>query len=136
MALLIPEGERANREGLSQGLSNYYNSPGRLAVFRRKFECNSPNRSGSCHARHRVGNSGGLEIWVLAPATGWSGTGLLQTNGVSGDLWKIHSGQLGALRWSRGFRYLWLVWSRLTWWGPRRREVGGTETLLRGYCPL
>ena len=34
----MPEGERANREGLSQGLSNYYNSPGRLAVFRRKFE--------------------------------------------------------------------------------------------------
>ena len=38
VALLKPEGERANREGLSQGLSNYYNSPGRLAVFRRKFE--------------------------------------------------------------------------------------------------
>ena len=38
VALLIPEGERANREELSQGLSNYYYSPGRLAVFRRKFE--------------------------------------------------------------------------------------------------
>ena len=38
VALLMPEGERANREGLSQGLSNYYNSPGRLAVFRIKFE--------------------------------------------------------------------------------------------------
>ena len=38
MALLMPEGERANREALSQGLSNYYCSPGRLAVFRRKFE--------------------------------------------------------------------------------------------------
>ena len=37
-ALLMPEGERAYREGLSQGLSNYYYSPGRLAVFRRKFE--------------------------------------------------------------------------------------------------
>ena len=33
VALLMPEGERANREGIS----NYYNSPGRLAVFRRKF---------------------------------------------------------------------------------------------------
>ena len=38
MALLMPEGERANREGLSQGISNYYCSPGRLAVLRRKFE--------------------------------------------------------------------------------------------------
>ena len=38
MVLPMPEGERANREGLSHGLSNYYNSPGRLAVFRRKFE--------------------------------------------------------------------------------------------------
>ena len=38
MALLMSEGERANREGLSQGLSNYYNSPGMLAVLRRKFE--------------------------------------------------------------------------------------------------
>ena len=38
VALLMPEWERANREGLSQGLSNYCNSPGRLAVFRRKFE--------------------------------------------------------------------------------------------------
>ena len=37
VALLMLEGEHANREGLSQGLSNYYNSPGRLAVFRRKF---------------------------------------------------------------------------------------------------
>ena len=38
VALLMPEGELANREGLSQGLSNYYNSPGGLAVFRRKFK--------------------------------------------------------------------------------------------------
>ena len=38
MALLMPEGERATREGLSRGLSDYYNSPGRLAAFRRKFE--------------------------------------------------------------------------------------------------
>ena len=38
VALLMPEGERANWESLSQGLSDYYNSPGRLAVFRRQFE--------------------------------------------------------------------------------------------------
>ena len=35
VALLMPEEERAKWEGLSQGLSDYYNSPGRLAVFRR-----------------------------------------------------------------------------------------------------
>ena len=38
VALLMPEGERADWKGLSQGLSDYDNSPGRLAVFRRQFE--------------------------------------------------------------------------------------------------
>ena len=38
MALLMPEGERDKWEGLSHGLSDDYNSPGRLAVFRRRFE--------------------------------------------------------------------------------------------------
>ena len=38
VALLMPEGEWANWESLSQGLSDYYNSPGRLAVLRRQFE--------------------------------------------------------------------------------------------------
>ena len=38
VALLMPEGERADWKGLSQGLSDYYNSPGRLAVFRRQLE--------------------------------------------------------------------------------------------------
>ena len=38
VALLMPEGERENWEGLSQGLSEYYNLPGRLGVFRRQFE--------------------------------------------------------------------------------------------------
>ena len=38
VAQLMPEGQRVNWEGLSQGLSDYYNSPGRLAVFRRQFE--------------------------------------------------------------------------------------------------
>ena len=36
--LLMPEEEREKWEGLSQGLSDYYNSPGRLAVFRWQFE--------------------------------------------------------------------------------------------------
>ena len=38
VALLIPEGERANWECLSQGLLDYYNSSGILAVFRRLFK--------------------------------------------------------------------------------------------------
>ena len=38
VALLMPEEEQAKWEGLSQGLSDYYNSPWRLAVFRRQFE--------------------------------------------------------------------------------------------------
>ena len=38
----MPKEEREKWEGLSQGLSDYYNSQGRLAVFRRQFE--STNR--------------------------------------------------------------------------------------------
>ena len=38
VALLMPEGERATWEGLSQGISSYYNSPVRLAVLRRRFD--------------------------------------------------------------------------------------------------
>ena len=38
VVLLMSEEEREKWEGLSQGLSDYYNSPGRLAVFRRQFE--------------------------------------------------------------------------------------------------
>ena len=38
VALLMPEEERGKWGGLSNGLSEYYNSPGRLAVFRRRFE--------------------------------------------------------------------------------------------------
>ena len=37
VTLLMPDGEHATCEGLSQGLSIYY-SPGRLAVFRRRFD--------------------------------------------------------------------------------------------------
>ena len=45
VALLMPEEERAKWEGLSQCLSHYYNSSGRLAVFRRQFE-STTRRSG------------------------------------------------------------------------------------------
>ena len=38
MALLMPKGEREKWEGLSNGLSEYYNYPGRLGVVRRRFE--------------------------------------------------------------------------------------------------
>ena len=41
VALLMPDDKRAIREGLSEVLSEYYNSPGRLAIrrkFRRKFD--------------------------------------------------------------------------------------------------
>ena len=38
VALLMPKGEREKWECLLNGLSAYYNSPGRLAVFRRRFE--------------------------------------------------------------------------------------------------
>ena len=38
VALLMPVEKREKWEDLSNGLSEYYNSPGRLAVFRRRFE--------------------------------------------------------------------------------------------------
>ena len=37
-ALLMPKGEREKWEGLLNSFSEYYNSPGRLAVVRRRFE--------------------------------------------------------------------------------------------------
>ena len=87
VVLLMPDGERANREGLSQGISNYYCSPGRLAVFRRKFE-SVTCRTGADPATFTTGleilTVRGSDIWVLVSETGWSGTGLLRTNGVVG----------------------------------------------------
>ena len=45
--------------------------------------------------------------------------------------WKIHSGQLGALRLSHGFRYPWLVWSRMTLLGPRGGECAEPKCFSR-----
>ena len=59
MALLMPEGECATREGLSQGLLEYCNSPGRLAVFRRKFD-NVARREGEDH------DAFAMELEILA----------------------------------------------------------------------
>ena len=69
MALLMSEGERANRKGLSQGLSNYYYSPGRLAVFRRKFE-SVTRRAGADPATFATE----LEIWAVRGLFGDIGT--------------------------------------------------------------
>ena len=38
VAFLMPKGVREKWEDLSNSLSEYYNSPGRLAVVRRRFE--------------------------------------------------------------------------------------------------
>ena len=38
VALLMPEDQRDSPEGMSKALSEYYNSSGRLAIFRRKFD--------------------------------------------------------------------------------------------------
>ena len=51
MALLMPEDQRDSPEGLSKALSEYYNSPGRLAIFRRKFG-NVSHRDGEDHASY------------------------------------------------------------------------------------
>ena len=36
VALLLPDDQRATRSGLSGALSEYYNYPGRLAIYRQK----------------------------------------------------------------------------------------------------
>ena len=51
-ALLMPEEERVKWESLLQGLSDYYNSPGRQAVFRWQL----PTGNGSGYICHRTGN--------------------------------------------------------------------------------
>ena len=45
VALLMPEDQLDSPEGLSKALSEYYNSPGILAIFRRKFD-NVSHREG------------------------------------------------------------------------------------------
>ena len=69
VTLLMSE-KNANREGLLQGLSNYYDSPGRLAVFRRKFE-SVTRRAGADPATFatelEIWRSGDLEIWYTRP---------------------------------------------------------------------
>ena len=58
VALLMPEKVRERWKDLVDGLSEYYNSPGRLAVFRRRFDnaCRRPGRSG--YLCHRTGDPG------------------------------------------------------------------------------
>ena len=63
VAILMPEGERANWECLSQSLSDYYNSPGRLAVFRWQFESATRRpENGSGNVSHRIGNPSSKQI--------------------------------------------------------------------------
>ena len=58
VALLMPVEERKQWEDLSNGLSEYHNSPRRLAVFRRRFE----SVSRSSYVCHRVGNP--CSTWI------------------------------------------------------------------------
>ena len=86
VAPLMPERERDTREELSWGLSDYYDSPGRLAVFRRKFE-SATRREGEDPATFA------MELEILAvrgfgdmvrePEPGWSGTDLFRSNTVA-----------------------------------------------------
>ena len=80
VALLMPEGKRATREGLLQGLSEYYKSPGRLAVFRRKFDT-VVRRDWEDPAASATE----LEILTVrgfGAGPGWFGMGLSRSSGV------------------------------------------------------
>ena len=71
VALLMPE-EREKWEGLSHGLSEYYNSPGRLAVFRRRF-ASAIYRPGwirrSLPQNWESSRCGDSETWASEPGT-------------------------------------------------------------------
>ena len=84
IALLMPEGERANWECLSQGLSDYYNSPGRLAVFRRRFESTTRRPE-------------------MDPATFATELQTLAVRGF-GDMGKRARDKFIVAQWNRGFR--------------------------------
>ena len=77
MALLMPEGKRADWKGLSHGLSDYYNSPGRLAVFRRQFE-SATRRTGMVPATFAT------ELEILA-VRGFGGMGKCARNWMVRD---------------------------------------------------
>ena len=81
VALLMPEGGGGQPGGIFAGSLELLLFTGKVGGVQKKIrECNSPNRSESCHGDF----SGPGEIWILAPKTGCSGTGLLRTNGVVG----------------------------------------------------
>ena len=86
VALLMSEGEHANREGLSQALSNYYNSPGRWALFRRKFES----------VTRRAGADPATELEILFIAAGcwrvtWSRRGGGGESSPGTDMYRGHT---------------------------------------------
>ena len=64
VALLLPKETRERWIGLVNGLSAYYNSPGRLAVFRRRFrEHVSPTGNGHGYVRNRARNPRTSRVW-------------------------------------------------------------------------
>ena len=63
VALLMPEEEQEKWEGLSNGLSEYYNSPETSCVPAAIQERDSPAGSGSGYVRHRAGNPRSAGIW-------------------------------------------------------------------------
>ena len=162
---------------------------GKVGCVQNKIrECNSPNRSGSCHVRHRDVSGPGVrrygylcpkpdgpgqvycgptELWAATSprqcSSGYADPGeliaarwgivirnrrgghpqeLIWTGDIRGCpvtpgslryLGKFHSGQLGALRWSHGFRYpclVYLVQSDIV--GPREAGSGYNQDVPPG----
>ena len=73
VALLMPDKIRECWKDLVTGLSEYYTTPGRLAVFRRQFEnaCRRPGVDPATFA---------MELWILAVS------GFADMNGKAQDL--------------------------------------------------
>ena len=66
VTLLMPEDKHATQEGLSEVLSEYYNSPGRLAIFRRTFD-SVVRRDEEDPAAFATENSGSSWFWGCRP---------------------------------------------------------------------
>ena len=99
VALLMPVAERDKWEDLSNNLSEYYNSPGRLAVFRRRFE--SVSRRSRVDPATFATECVDSDTWASVLVTRWSGIHLVQPNGIVGYvgiltvlLWMLPAGIL------------------------------------------
>ena len=82
-ALLMPKRERETWEGLLNGLSAYYNYPGRLAVFRRRFE--SPYCRPGMDPATFATELGILALWGFGDMGKWAREVMIRDKFIAGQ---------------------------------------------------